>query len=219
MNDNKTAAVAPAIAPAGLLGRATRFRLVCALFLVIGLFAAGPRQAAAQDPRAFVAELGHQAIQVLGRNVPSAQRIARFRELFHDDFDVSGIGQFVLGRYWRVATPAEQQEFLRLFQEYIVQSYATRLAEYGGEPFRVLGTRASGNETVVSSEIDRPDGSRVLVDWYLLERGGAPKISDVYVGGVSMKVTERDQFAAVIQRNGGRVDALLAQLRHRLQAF
>jgi ABC-type transporter MlaC component len=34
-----------------------------------------------------------------------------------------------------------------------------------------------------------------------------------------MKVTERDQFAAVIQRNGGRVDALLAQLRHRLQAF
>jgi hypothetical protein len=132
MNDNKTAAVAPAIAPAGLLGRATRFRLVCALFLVIGLFAAGPCQAAAQDPRAFVAELGHQAIQVLGRNVPSAQRIARFRELFHDDFDVSGIGQFVLGRYWRVATPAEQQEFLRLFQEYIVQSYATRLANMAG---------------------------------------------------------------------------------------
>jgi phospholipid transport system substrate-binding protein len=47
----------------------------------------------------------------------------------------------VLGRYWRTASPEEQQEFLRLFQEYIVQAYAARLGEYGGEPFRVLGSR------------------------------------------------------------------------------
>ena len=127
-----------------------------------------------------------------------------------------GIGQFVLGRYWRVATPEEQQEFLRLFQEYIVQSYAARLGEYGGEPFRVIGSRASGGETVVTSEIARPNGSRVLVDWYVIERGGAPKITDIYVGGVSMKVTQRDEFASVIQRNGGRVDALLAQIRQRI---
>src|SRR5438067_2408533 len=46
----------------------------------------------------------------------------------------------------------------------------------------------------------------------------SPKITDVYVGGVSMKVTQRDEFSSVIQRNGGRVDALLAQLRQRLAA-
>src|SRR5205823_5432641 len=120
------------------------------------------------------------------------------------------------GRYWRVATPEEQQEFLRLFQEYIVQSYAARLGEYGGEPFRVLGTRPSGSETVVTSEIDRPNGSRVLVDWYVIERGGAPKITDVYVGGVSMKVTQRDEFASVFQTICGRVGVVCAQLRQRL---
>jgi phospholipid transport system substrate-binding protein len=195
-----------------------RSSVIIALILLAELVTAAPRQANAQDARAFVANLGNQAIQVLGPSVSPVQRVARFRQLFQDDFDVPGIGQFVLGRYWRTASPEEQQEFLRLFQEYIVQAYAGRLGEYGGEPFRVLGSRPAGDETVVSSQIDRPNGGRVLVDWYLINRGGAPKITDVYVGGVSMKVTQRDEFASVIQRNGGRVDALLAQLRQRLAA-
>jgi phospholipid transport system substrate-binding protein len=193
-----------------------RLQLIGTLILLAGLLPAAP--AGAQDAQAFVAALGNQAIQVLGPSVSPAQRVARFRQLFRDDFDVPGIGQFVLGRYWRTASPEEQQEFLRLFQEYIVQAYAGRLGEYGGEPFRVIGSRPSGDETVVSSVIERPNAGRVQVDWYLITRGGAPKITDVYVGGVSMKVTQRDEFSSVIQRNGGRVDALLAQLRQRLAA-
>jgi len=192
------------------------FPAIGAFLLLTGLLMAAPREADAQDARAFVANLGNQAIQVLGPSVSPAQRVARFRQLFQNDFDVPGIGQFVLGRYWRTASPQEQQEFLRLFQEYIVQAYASRLGEYGGEPFRVLGSRPAGDETVVTSQIDRPNGGRVMVDWYLTNRGGGLKITDVYVGGVSMKVTQRDEFASVIQRNGGRVDALLAQLRQRL---
>ena len=194
------------------------FPAVGALLLLAGLLTAAPQEAGAQDARAFVANLGNQAIQVLGPSVSPAQRVARFRELFREDFDIPGIGQFVLGRYWRTATPEQQQEFLRLFQEYIVQAYSSRLGEYGGEPFRVTGSRPSGEETVVSSEIDRRGGNRVQVDWYLTSRGGRQKITDVYVGGVSMKVTQRDEFASVIQRNGGRVDALLAQLRQRTAA-
>jgi len=177
-----------------------------------------PREAAAQDARAFVGTLGEQAIQVLGPRVAPAQRVARFRELFHNDFDIPGIGRFVLGRYWRTATPQEQQEFLTLFQEYLVRAYSARLGEYGGEPFRVNGTRPNGDETVVTSEIIRANGSRIDLTWYLIGRTGQYKITDVYVSGVSMKVTERDEFAAVIQRNGGRVDALIAQLRQKLAA-
>ena len=50
----------------------------------------------------------------------------------------------------------------------------------------------------------------------LINRGGALKITDVYVGGVSMKVTQRDEFSAVIQRNGGQIGALLVQLRQKI---
>ncbi len=193
-----------------------RCGMVGGLFVGVLLLAA-PRAATAQDARTFIGTLGTQAIEVLGPSVPAAQRLSRFRELFHNDFDVPGIGQFVLGRYWRTATPQEQQEFLGLFQEYIVRAYSARLGEYGGEPFRVTGTRPNGDETVVTSEIVRSNGNRIAVDWYLIGRGQY-KITDVYVGGVSMKVTQRDEFAAVIQRNGGRVEGLITQLRQKLAA-
>jgi phospholipid transport system substrate-binding protein len=189
---------------------------IAAAVLVTSLLMAAPLARAAEDPRSFVGTLGAQAIQVLGPSVAPAQRVARFRQLFHDDFDIPGIGQFVLGRYWRTATPQEQQEFLQLFQEYIVQAYSARLGEYGGAPFRVTGSRPAGGETVVTSEIDRPGGAPIQVDWFLINSGGAYKITDVYVGGVSMKVTQRDEFASVIQRNGGQIGALLAQLRQKL---
>ncbi len=186
--------------------------------LVTFLCLALPRPAMAQDARAFVGTLGQQAIQVLGPSVPEAQRVARFRQLFQNDFDIPGIGRFVLGRYWRIATPQQQQQFLQLFQEYIVRAYSTRLGQYGGEPFHVTGARPNGDETIVASEIIRPDSSRIAVDWYLVGGAGHYKITDVYVGGVSMKVTERDEFASVIQRNGGSVGALIAQLRQKLAA-
>jgi len=188
-----------------------------ALAVAIVVSTGTPRAGAASDPAAFVTELGTQAIQVLGPSVSAAQRLNRFRELFRDDFDVPTIGQFVLGRYWRIATPAEQQEFLGLFQEYIVEAYSARLGVYGGEPFRVTGSRASGGEIVVASQIIEKSGAPIEIDWYLADEGGAFKITDVYVGGVSMKVTERDEFGAVIQRNGGQVAALLAQLRQKVQ--
>src|SRR5687768_10787331 len=93
-------------------GAMTRFSAAIGALALIVLIVAVPRRVEAQDARAFIGNLGTQAIQVLGPGVPAAQRLARFRELFRNDFDVPGIGQFVLGRYWRIATPQEQQEFL-----------------------------------------------------------------------------------------------------------
>lgn len=187
------------------------------LAVAIVVCAGAPRVRAQADATGFIAQLGGQAIQVLGPSVPAPERLARFRELFRNDFDVPGIGQFVLGRYWRIATPAEQQEFLGLFQEYIVEAYSARLGEYGGEPFRVTGSRPSGGEIVVTSQIIQKSGAPIEVDWFLANEGGTFKITDVYVGGVSMKVTERDEFGAVIQRNGGQVAPLLAQLRQKVR--
>ena len=193
-----------------------RVRAAVGVLLASVLLLAVPREANAQDARAFVATLGEQAIQVLGPNASPAQRLARFRELFRDDFDIPGIGQFVLGRYWRTATPQQQQDFLGLFQEYLVRAYSARLSVYAGEPFRVTGSRPEGDQIVVTSEIIRPNGNRIAVDWYLIRSGASYKITDAYVAGISMKVTQRDEFASVIQRNGGQVAALLTQLRQKI---
>jgi phospholipid transport system substrate-binding protein len=188
-----------------------------AIFVAVLLTATSPRLAAAQDARSFISRLGTEAIEVMGPGVSAQQRLARFRALFHADFDVPEIGRFVLGRYWRTASPEEQQEFLGLFQEYIVRAYSSRLGEYAGEPFRVVGSRRDGDETIVTSQVSEQNGQAIAIDWYLAETPSGYKITDVYVGGVSMAVTERDEFASVIQRSGG-VAGLLAQLREKLGA-
>jgi phospholipid transport system substrate-binding protein len=184
--------------------------------IAFGLFGAASRSDAAMDPKAFVGNLGQEGIQTLGPNVPPAQRIARFHELFQADFDVSRIGRFVIGRYWQAFSPEQQQEFLRLFAEYTVQAYADKLGPFGGSQFRVLATAPAGEEVVVSSEVVRPNGPPVRIDWHVAPAGDGFKVTDVYVDQVSMRVTQRDEFAKIIQNNGGQPSALLAVLRQQL---
>ena len=75
--------------------------LTAALVLTAGVLA--PAILAAADPAGVINNLGNRALEVLGKNVPPAQRVARFQELFRQDFDVPGIARFVLGRYWKSA--------------------------------------------------------------------------------------------------------------------
>jgi phospholipid transport system substrate-binding protein len=193
----------------------TRRTVLAGFALILGALAA-PAILAAADPAAVINELGNRALEVLGQNATPAQRVARFHELFREDFDVPGIARFVLGRYWKTATPEQQEEFVKLFEDYIALVYSNQLAAYSGETLRVTGSRTSSEEAVVASEIIRPTGAPpVKVDWHLTDRNGAYKISDVTVDGISMAVTQRSEFASVIQRNGGQVANLIAQLREK----
>ena len=83
----------------------------------------------------------------------------------------------------------------------------------------MTGSRAAPDGSVVSSEIVRPNGAPpAKVDWLLTQHDGAYKISDVIVEGVSMAVTQRSEFASVIQRHGGQVQGLITALRQKTEA-
>ena len=200
----------------------TKFRLrssIAAGALILSIVASPPIAGAASpavDPTALITDLGTQGIQSLGQAASSAERIARLGRLFQQEFDINGIGLFALGSYRRVATPAEQQEFFRLYPEFTVRAFHARLNDYRGAPFRVTGRRTVGNETVVSSEILPTSGGRVQVDWYLTDNGGQYRVSDVTIGGMSMRVALRDQFASWVETNGGRFNALLAVMRQQI---
>jgi phospholipid transport system substrate-binding protein len=188
-----------------------------AIALLLALAVLARPAAAAADPAAMIRDMGNQALEVLGKNVPPNERAARFQELFHQDFDLPTIARFVLGRYWRLATPAQRQEFLRLFGEYTILAYSNRLAEYSGENFRVTGSRPDGEGSIVTSEIVRPNAAPTKVDWRLNWTDGTYKVTDVIVDGISMAVTQRSEFASVIERQGGQVQGLLALLRQKIK--
>jgi phospholipid transport system substrate-binding protein len=172
-----------------------------------------------QQAADFVQSLGDKAIATLADpkvSKPEAKKV--FRELLNDNFDINTISRFVLGRYWNIASDDQKKEYQTLFEQMIVEVYAERFSQYAGESFKVGAAQASGgSDAVVTSQVLRPQGAPVNVSWRVRNRGGSFKIIDVIVENVSMSVTQRSEFASVIQNNGGRFDALLGALRQRIQ--
>ncbi len=181
-------------------------------FLLTGTTkAATPPEGAA----AFVQWLADQALKVLRSPGASlSEREATLRRLLAQGFDLRFIGRFVLGRYWRRMSPSEQAEYLRLFGAYILNTYSARFGGYSGQTFEVVSARAAGKkDAVVRSLINRPNGTPVKADWRIRATGNQFRIIDISVEGVSMAVTQRSEFAAMIKNNG--VDGLMTALRAR----
>ena len=194
-----------------------RRSLLTSLFLLMAIpCLAAPPMVNPADAVAFMNRLWDRAVEVLNNKSDPAVRQARFRQLFHDDFDCPGIARFVLGRYWRNASEEEQQEFVRLFEDYVVFVYTARFSNFGGEAFKVRGSRSDGDGVIVSTDIISPgSNSPIRMDWRLLTENGAYKINDVIVEGVSMMVTQRSEFASVVQRNGGQLRGLIDLMREK----
>lgn len=169
-------------------------------------------KAAAQS---FIETMGQRAIGFLSNDALSQnQKEAEFRKLLQSSFDMTTIGRFALGSYWRSATPAQQKEYLRLFENMVVDVYAQRFNDYQGQKFEISGARPDGDkDTLVSSYIVPDAGSKIKVDWRVRNKNGKNKIIDVIVEGVSMAMTQRSDFSSVIQRGGGKIDVLIDYLK------
>lgn len=190
-----------------------------ALILAIALALTGAHAAPA-GPTALIEDLVKQALQAVTDKQATEQiREEKFRTLLEADFDIPRIARFVLGRYWNAASEPERQEFDKLFEQWVVRTYGMRFKEYSGEQVKVTGARPeSGDSTIVSSQIIRPNGAPpAKVDWRVRkDEDGSYKIVDVNVEGVSMALTQRDEIASVVDRNGGSVSGLNKVLEEKL---
>ncbi len=195
-------------------------RLLLCAGLAAGLIAAVPSHGGATTPQGAVQHiqrLGSEALAVMRRqDISLAQREAAFRRIISEGFDVVLIARFVLGRYWRAASHDERVDFVELFHEYMLRSFAQRLGGYQGEDFTVTGAQPAGkHDIMVRTRIDRPSGPAVEAAWRVREIEGRHRILDVMVQGVSLAITQRDEFASVIQRSG--IQGLLQTLRAKTQ--
>jgi phospholipid transport system substrate-binding protein len=193
-------------------------RTLLRTFLLLFAVSLAPLPAkAADDAAAFIAGLGEKTLALLNQKLPPDQLEPKFREILHEGFDVEQISRFVLGPYWRSADDAQKKEFVKLFEDYIVKAYSIRFSEYTGEQFKITGSRPEGdNSSLVTSQILRPGNAPpVRVDWRVNKTPTGYKIGDVVVENVSMMLTQKQEFASIIQRNGGQLEALLKMLREK----
>ncbi len=200
----------------------------CAVLVVAG---AGTAQSARVGPGAFVQALGDGAIAVIKEPGSSpARRKRHFRELLSENFDLDTIGRFVLGRHWRAATPAQRREYGMLFSTFILESYAVRFealretifARSGDDAGRVFEAlrvrilevqRVNERDSLVTTELGIPGHAPLHVAYRVRADNGALKVVDVIEEGLSLLVTRRSEFAAVVKRHGieGLLDLLRAQ--------
>lgn len=162
---------------------------------------------------AFVKQLGDRTIEVLtNESYSDEDRMERYRDLLRDGFAVNTIARFALGRYWRTATPELREEYLALFQDFVLDIYSKRLNAFSGESFTILESIAiDGSDTMVSTEISGGDGPPIRVDYRVRSQNDVFQIVDVLVEGISLIVTQRSEFASIINRDG--LEGLMDKLR------
>ncbi len=177
----------------------------------------------ADGARKFIQALGDKAIATLAdKNVTPEAAAKTFHDMLVNDFDLDLLGKFAIGpSNWKAATPAQREQYLKLFEKLVVQIYSDRFSLYNGETWKVTESKVEdGNDSYVTALIMKPNGSAppVKVDWRVRNKGGRMRVIDVIVEGVSMTVTQRSEFTAVIQKNGGDLDAFLKTLSDRVMA-
>ncbi len=192
------------------------FSTAAAIALLI--LASNGTAAAGKGADDFIRTVGQQAIESLtGKELSDDQRQARFRAILNRTFDVPLIARFTLGRFWRRTSKQQRKEYVGLFEDFIVQAYAVHFKDYSGEVFTVGKVREiNERDSLVQSELALKDGRKIVVHWRVRGMGDL-KIIDLIVEGVSMVITHRDEFSAIINQNNGKIDDLLTALRKKTE--
>jgi phospholipid transport system substrate-binding protein len=187
--------------------------------LALGLFVAlaAPARASGHDgPRAMMMETTDRVLKALREEGPGLSerpdRLYRIIDkLILPHFNFRRMSGWVLGRYWRGATPQQKEEFVRAFQDLLVRTYSRALIDYRDQRIDFVKSRIrSDTEVTVRAEIDQGGGPKIPVSYEMSLNDGRWQVYDVAVNGVSLVINYRSEFGQVVKRNG--LDGLIQRL-------
>jgi phospholipid transport system substrate-binding protein len=193
---------------------------VLAAGLALAVAFGSTRAAGATDQPAgvFVATLADQVIAALKAPAASErERLRRVDVLIAGAFDLDRTARIALGRYWKVAAEPDRREFADLFKAYVLTSYGRRFHQFADRTFRVAGVTPAHEDVLVESRVEG-GATPIRLDWRLTATAAGWRVLDVSVEGVSLLLTFRNEFAAVIERSGGELGGLIEELRTRVAA-
>jgi len=171
----------------------------------------------ADAARTLIETVGEDVLVILrDASLGDQQKFDRLVELLDGPIDLDLVARLILGRHWRTASEAQRAEYLDLFRAFALHTLASRLDVYGGQDFEIIGAKVVGRQDALVSTRILSDGPPLAVDWRVRELDDQSLVAiDVIVAGVSLIVTQRSEFGAVIERQG--LDGLLAELRRRAE--
>jgi phospholipid transport system substrate-binding protein len=143
------------------------------------------------------------------------QRRVELRRAADSLFDFTEMGRRALGRHWADRTPAEREEFVKLFTDLIARSYIGKIDHYAGETIAYTAERVDGDEASVQSRVVTAKGSQIPVEYRLHRVNDDWSAYDVLVENVSLVGTYRSQFDRIIRSES--FASLLRRLREKGQ--
>jgi phospholipid transport system substrate-binding protein len=180
------------------------------------LAALGP--AWAGPPTEQVRQYTDQVLKILeSHDLKSADKRAAVRKVAGEVFDVNETAKRALGRHWQGRSPAEREEFVKLFADLLERTYISKIDLYGGERLKYTGEMLDGDYALVRAKVVTHKGTEIPVEARLLKRGDHWFIYDIVIENVSLIGNYRTQFDRIIRTAS--FQELVRKLRENREQF
>ena len=170
----------------------------------------------AQDPAKFIEGITLEASNILKKNIEKTQKMDQLIELAKNNVDIKGIGKYTLGKHKKNVSETQLQEYEKLFYQYFLKSFSSRLSEYSDPKIDVLSQKYINEKYTMVSSILVGDEKRpeIKIDWRVYTKNpDFPLIRDLIIEGLSLARTQREEFNSVIQSADGDINVLFENLR------
>ena len=165
----------------------------------------------------FIQSTVNRASKVLSENLSKEQKIDELKLIAQETVDIRGIGFYTLGPLRKSLDNNQKQQYSKLFKEYFLKSFSSRLSEYTNPEIDVLSKEVlSKNYTIVNSLLkgtsERPE---VKIDWRVYTKNVEnPLIRDLIIEGLSLARTQKEEFASILSSNDNDINALFKTLEN-----
>jgi len=128
-------------------------------------------------------------------------------------FNFASMTALAMGQNWKSATPEQKKHLIDAFRTLLVRTYASALAAYSEQKFDFRPLRAKPTDTDVTVQVRvlQAGAQPVPIDYSMEKTAAGWKVYDVVVGGVSLVVNYRTEFANVVRSSG--IDGLIRDLQ------
>ena len=163
----------------------------------------------------FVQSTVNRASKILSENLSKEEKINKLKVVAEETVDIKGIGFYTLGSMRKNLNDRQKNKYSKLFREYFLKSFSSRLSEYTNPEIDVLSKEVlSKNYTIVNSLLkgtsERPE---VKIDWRVYTKNPEnPLIRDLIIEGLSLARTQKEEFASILNSNDNKIDALFKTL-------
>ena len=169
------------------------------------------------EPDIFVQSTVNRASKILSQDLAKEEKMEKLKIIAEETVDIKGIGFYTLGGARKNLSDTDKQKYTKLFKNYFLKSFSSRLAEYTNPEIDVQGKNViNENYTIVNSVLkatkERPE---IKIDWRIYTKDSEnPMIRDLIIEGLSLARTQKEEFSSILSSNNGDINSLFETLEN-----